>query len=131
MTIYFLPAPNEIKKMIITSSVIVRVDIVKERASLKHGYFRAKLYLINFDFVEIAEFFSVENQKCKTINYRYQWMDKSKKQLIKRWDNVDHFPDLPNFPHHIHIGDENNVEPGQSLSILDLIAIIENEISVS
>ncbi|MCL1467153.1 toxin-antitoxin system TumE family protein [Argonema galeatum] len=48
--------------------------------------------------------------------------------LRKRWDNVEHFPDLPNFPHHVHIGEESNVEPSRSLTILELIDIIEEEI---
>lgn len=36
-------------------------------------------------------------------------MDATKTQLIKRWDNVQHFPNLPNFPHHVHINEESNV----------------------
>ena len=40
---------------------------------------------------------------------------------------MEHFPDLPNFPHHVHIGDEEHVEPSQSMSIIELIALIEQE----
>jgi hypothetical protein len=30
-------------------------------------------------------------------------MDEQQGVLKKRWDNVEHFPDLPNFPHHVYI----------------------------
>ncbi|WP_347179512.1 toxin-antitoxin system TumE family protein [Roseofilum halophilum] len=50
-----------------------------------------------------------------------------KEILKKRWDRVKDFPDLPNFPHHIHIGSESNVEPGQSRSILEFIDFMESD----
>ncbi|MDM8525809.1 DUF6516 family protein [Desulfococcaceae bacterium HSG8] len=43
-------------------------------------------------------------------------------------DNTGHFPLLPNYPHHVHIGSEDNVEPSDSLNIIELIDIIEQEI---
>jgi Family of unknown function (DUF6516) len=58
-------------------------------------------------------------------------MDEQQGVLKKRWDNVEHFPDLPNFPHHVHIGDEEHVEPGQSMSIIELITLIELEFGSS
>ncbi|MFB2971551.1 DUF6516 family protein [Aerosakkonema sp. BLCC-F183] len=84
--------------------------------------------LSNGDFLEVVEFFVLRDRTCVTESYRYQWMDNSQKVLRKRWDNVEHFPDLPNFPHHVHVGEESNVEASKSLSILDLIDIIEAEI---
>ena len=55
-------------------------------------------------------------------------MDEQKEKLRKRWDNVQHFPNLPNFPHNVHIIAENNVEPSQSGNILELIELIEKEL---
>jgi Family of unknown function (DUF6516) len=54
-------------------------------------------------------------------------MDGSKQVLRKRWDSVNHFPGLPNFPHHVHVGDEANVEAGVCLSILEFIELMEAE----
>lgn len=39
-----------------------------------------------------------------------------------------YFPDLSNFPHHVHVGDEKQVVPGRALSILELIDLIEQEL---
>jgi len=117
-----------IKTKLADSSIISTVEIVDERILMNRGYFRARFTLTNTDFVEIAESFAFQNNQLITLDYRYQWMDASKKVLRKRWDSVKHFPDLPNFPHHIHIGLESNVEPGLSQNILEFIGVMESEL---
>jgi hypothetical protein len=49
----------------------------------------------------------------------------SLRQLIRRWDNAQHYPGLPNFPHHVHEGNERQVVPGRALSIIELMDLIE------
>jgi hypothetical protein len=53
---------------------------------------------------------------------------KPQQTLRKRWDNVEHFPNLRNFPPHLPIGEEFNVEPSCSIKILELIDLIENDL---
>lgn len=120
---------NAVKAKLNTSSVISSVEIVDERILIKRGYFRARLTLRNGDFLEIAESFTVQDGDCVTLDYRYQWMDKTKQKLRKRWDSVRHFPELQNFPHHVHLAEESNVEPSQSRSILEFIDLMEQELS--
>jgi hypothetical protein len=117
-----------IKKGLNTSAVISSVEIVDERILLNRGYFRARLILSNEDFLEIAESFAIQADQCITLDYRYQWMNGSKQILKQRWDSVKHFPDLPNFPHHVHVGSDANVEPGQARSIIEFINFIESEL---
>ncbi|MGD1928607.1 MAG: DUF6516 family protein [Leptolyngbyaceae cyanobacterium] len=109
-----------------SSSIIATFEIVDERIFLNRGYLRARLTLTNDDFLEIAESFAVEEKILITLDYRYQWMNSTKDVLKKRWDSVKHFPRLSNFPHHVHVGSESNVEPGQSQNILELIELIES-----
>ena len=118
-----------IKEKLVNSSIVSSIDIVDERILLSRGYVRARLILTNTDFLEVAESFEIQNDQLITLDYRYQWMDASKKILKKRWDSVKHFPDLHNFPHHIHVGSEANVEPGQSRNILDFIGFLKSELS--
>ena len=118
-----------IKETLDNSAIISSIDIVDERVLLSRGYFRARLTLTNTDFLEIAESFEIQNDPLITLDYRYQWMDASKQILRKRWDSVKHFPGLPNFPHHIHIGSESNVEPGQSRNSLEFIEFLESELN--
>ncbi len=118
-----------IKKKLSASPIINEIEIIDEKVLLNRGYFRVRLTLINTDFLEVAEAFTIENNQILTLDYRYQWMDSSKQVLKKRWDSVKHFPDLPNFPHHVHIGSEINVKPGQSRNILQFIDFMESELS--
>lgn len=117
-----------VKAKLADSPIIVTVESVDERILLNRGYFRARFTLTNSDFVEIAESFTFQNNQLITLDYRYQWMDTSKQVLRKRWDSVKHFPNLPNFPHHVHIGSESNVEPGSSRNILEFIGFMESEL---
>lgn len=118
-----------IKVKLLTSPAIQSFVIVKERIILNQGYFRARLTLTNGDFCEVVEFFTVQNQTWVTETYRYQWMDATKQQLRKRWNNVEHFPDLPNFPHHVHILEETNVYPSQSRNIIEIIDYLEQALN--
>jgi Family of unknown function (DUF6516) len=120
-----------VKEKLAASSVVISISVVDERVLLNRGYFRARLTLTNADFLEIAESFTIQNAQHTTLDYRYQWMDASKRVLKKRWDSVRHFPKLPNFPHHVHIDSESNVESCQSRNILEFIDLIKSELNCS
>jgi hypothetical protein len=120
---------TDIKEKLSNSSIVSSIELIDERVLLSRGYFRARLILTNTDFLEIAESFTIQNDQLITLDYRYQWMDASKQILKKRWDSVKHFPGLPNFPHHIHIGSESNVESGQSRNIIEFMGFIESEMN--
>jgi len=57
--------------------------------------------------------------KFEHLGYRYHFQDKNS-ELIFRYDNTPHFPDLPNFPHHKH--NPAGAEPSKAPSILSAIA---------
>jgi aromatic ring-opening dioxygenase catalytic subunit (LigB family) len=61
------------------------------------------------------------------ITYSYHWADAAN-QLITRWDNTPHFPDLPGFPDHIHNGATGEVTPGQPMSIFAVLDAIADRI---
>jgi hypothetical protein len=119
---------DEIKSKIAASPALTFAEIVTERTLVDRGYFRVRLTLINGDFLELSEYFVVESGTILTLEYRYQWMNFPQQKLIKRWDNAKHFPGLPNFPHHVHVGDEKQVVSGEPISIIELIDLIEQEI---
>ncbi len=118
---------ENIKSRLISSNAITTFTITEELDLGDRGYFRARVTLSNGDFLEIAEYFAIAENVVTTTRYRYQWMDCDRQNLRKRWDNVRHFPNLPNFPHHIHVGSEENVISGYVLSIQELLDILEQE----
>ncbi len=111
-----------------TSTVIVDINVVKNRASENQGQFRARLRLHNGDFLEISEYFRIKEDEVQTVEYRFQWMDPAKETLRKRWDNAPHYPKLPGFPHHIHVGNSGEVIAGVPLSISLFIELLEHEL---
>ncbi len=121
---------EDIKSRLIASNAIAAFTIVEELDFGDRGYFRARVTLSNDDFLEVAEYFKITNNVVTTTRYRYQWMDCDRANLRKRWDNVPHFPNLPNFPHHIHVESEGNVISGDSLNIQELLDILEQEIEI-
>ena len=121
---------DHLSSQCLLSPVIASFTITAEREFADRGYFRARLTLINGDFLEVSEYVILQQGKCATQEYRYQWMDASQQHLRKRWDNAKHFPDLPNFPHHIHDGSETHVVSGKALSILELLVWFEKESDV-
>lgn len=66
---------TEIKAKLVASSAVASIAVVEEHVLPDRGYFRARLGLSNNDFLEVAEYFVVEEGHCVTRQYRYQWMD--------------------------------------------------------
>ncbi len=113
----------QLKTKLAISSIVASFNVVEEKVWLDRGYVRIRIALNNGDFLEAAEYSVLQDDDLTTRRYRYQWMDKERRKVRKRWDNVEHFPD------HIHIGKEENVEPGESLSIIQLL-LLADEISM-
>lgn len=120
---------TEIELALIHSPVIADYQIVRAVAHTDDGYIRVRATLVTGNFLEAAEYFLLEREAIITDDYRYQWMDAAKTALRKRWDCTPDHPELPNFPHHIHLGDEKTVVPGHVLSLIDLLDILEREMA--
>lgn len=73
--------------------------LTAERANL-----RIRLRFENGALLEINEALIVENGTLKSLGYRYHFQ-RANNELIFRYDNTPHFPDLPSFPHHKHLRD--------------------------
>lgn len=111
------------------SPLIDAFQVIEQKAWPDRGYVRIRMTLHNGDFLEVAEYFVLEGDELVPHRYRYQWMDGERQRLRRRWDNIEHYPGLPAFPHHVHIGDEQCVEPSHRLSILDLLRTLSDEIA--
>ena len=91
-----------------------------ERANLKlrlRFYFK---YLLS-----ISEALVVVDEQITAIDYRYHFQD-GQNNLIFRYDNTPHFPNLSSFPHHKHLVDRVIAcgQPNIAMVIQDAIAFI-------
>ncbi len=119
---------TDIELALIRSPIIAAYQVIRSEVNTDDGYIRVRATLINGDFLEAAEYFILERDAILTDDYRYQWMDASKIVLRKRWDCTPDHPEVATYPHHIHIGDENTVVPGQVLNLIALLDTLEREL---
>lgn len=117
----------QLKAKLAISPIVASFNVVEEKVWSDRGYIRLRIALSNGDFLEAAEYFVLQNNAFITRRYRYQWMNEERRELRKRWDNVEHYPDLSNFTHHVHVGNEENVESGESLSIIQLLDLLADD----
>ena len=73
--------------------------LTPERANL-----RIRLRFDNGALLEINEALVVANGTLTTLGYRYH-LQQANNELVFRYDNTPHFPDLPSFPNHKHLRD--------------------------
>lgn len=87
--------------------------------------FKAQLTFTNDSTLFIKEYV-FENKERK---YAYHWIDTSG-NLICRWDNANHWPDISTSPHHKHTDDK--VSESTEISIGDvlnrIIVKLENDL---
>jgi len=121
----------QLKAKLAISPIVASFNVVEERVWPDRGYIRIRMGLSNGDFLEAAEYFVLQDDDPITRRYWYQWMNRERRELRKRWDNVEHYPDLSNFPDHLHVGKEENVEHSESLSIIQLLDVLASEISTA
>lgn len=77
---------------------------VEEILTAVRANLRIRLRFKNGALLEINEAIIVENGALKTLGYRYH-LQGADNQLLFRYDNTPHFPDLPSYPHHKHLSD--------------------------
>jgi len=119
-----------IKERLITEPVVVSFEILRERRTLMDGHLRVRLQLIDSSQLEFSEYVHHSpSEQIEVITYSYHWA-KADYTLIRRWDNTPHYPDLPNFPHHIHDGATSIVLPGRPMSIFNVLDEIASQITV-
>ena len=83
------------------------------RVRFKTGY----LFELNEAAIVVADQF-------KRLNYRYHFQD-SQNNLVFRYDNTPHFPDLESFPHHKHLSNKviSSEEPSAIMAIEEAIRL--------
>lgn len=119
---------SRVELALVSSPIVAEYQVVRSWANTDDGYIRLRATLSNDDVLEAAEYFVLDKNQIVTVDYRYQWMDSAKKILRRRWDSTPDHPGLENFPHHIHLNNETTLIPGQPLSLIELLNILESEL---
>ena len=94
----------EYERALLASPTVTRFTILKKRIIEREGFIRARAELKGG---------GLEGQ------------------LIRRWDNASHYPDLPHAPHHIHHGDEMPEGNSQPPTLQTVLTEIEANLSAA
>ncbi len=116
---------DAVKERLTTDPLVAGFSIIRERVMLVDGHLRARLTISDGSLLKFSEYVQRSpDDQIEVVTYSYHWAD-ADGNLIRRWDNTPHFPDLPGFPHHVHDGRADSILPGKPVSIflvLDEIA---------
>ena len=111
----------EIFKWLDDSSFVKSHSINDFRKSDNVFYINLKIHFINNSELHVREYVDVEHRK-----YSFHWQS-SNGDLIIRWDNAPHFPDLITFPHHKHLA-SGDVTESYNISLEEILEFIKDEI---
>jgi hypothetical protein len=107
----------------IAASPLVRSsEVVLDRRTSQVGLVRGDLYFANDSRLHFRELVEFQGDVITRHMYSYHYQD-SKQIMVFRYDDTPHYPALPNFPHHKHIGSSNEVisaEPPELTAVYPL-----------
>jgi hypothetical protein len=63
------------------------------------------------------------------LDYSYHWQNEQG-ELIIRWDNAAHYPNITTYPHHKHVGSEHIIEPSYEQNLEHVLAFIKSQIAL-
>jgi hypothetical protein len=89
------------------SPIVISSSITFDKRSQTIGFIRGDIYFRDGSLLHIREFVSVQHTIDRYM-YVYHYQD-TNGNLIFRYDNTPHFPDISTFPHHKHAGRESAI----------------------
>ena len=100
-----------IQERLVTDPMVISFRVIRERSTVVDGHLRARRTLADGSQLEFSEYMQRSPAgEIAVITYSYHWAD-ANNQLITRWDNAPHFPQLPGFPDHRHDGATGEGQP--------------------
>ena len=103
-------------------------DIIQEYEILDYKkwqigfYFKSKASLRDGSFLYIREYVDEDDKK-----YAYHWQ-RANGELIARWDNAPHHPQLSTFPHHKHEGGSPDAsKESKEVSVVEVLTYIRQK----
>ena len=107
---------------IISHGYIEVEQLAFNNQSNRRGTIRGRLKFHDGLLLDFGEVIILRNRRIVKLRYAYHYQNESD-EVIFRYDNVPHYPNLPTHPHHKHIG--STVEPSQAPDLSEVLREIE------
>ncbi len=111
----------EIFKWLEDDSFVKSYSITDFRKSETTSYLNIKIQFVNNSELHVREYVDTDHRK-----YAFHWQS-SNGDLIIRWDNAPHFPNLITFPHHKHLA-SGDVTKSYNISLDEILDFIQKQI---
>jgi hypothetical protein len=110
---------------ILAAPHIIQTDISFDEVSESECYIHGILTLNGNYELHIAEYV-VTAPEFKRLKYRFH-LQSSENQMIARWDNAPHHPEIKTHPDHLHIGEKIKANPPMDIAqvLADVLSFIE------
>ena len=120
----------EIQKAVGQSPIVRLTNVTYEKRGTHEGIIRGRVDFVDSTVLEWREYVDVETE-VDCLMYVYQYMDSSMK-LIFRYDNTGHHRKLviPTYPHHKHLGRDENVVPSEPMDLTAVLQEIESMVEL-
>jgi hypothetical protein len=115
---------DDVEVAFLLSSVVLSFQIREREERQQEGFIRLRAVLSAGDIFEAFEFVVATLGVVQTLTYRIHWQD-GDGRLKRRWDNAPHHRDVSTFPHHVHVGPGDQIEPSEPMTILQALALVE------
>ena len=104
----------------------ILAEFVVEVTILRADYhaFKLKVTLANGSTLRINE----QYYRDTLEQYAYYWLD-TNKRLITDWDNAPHHAYLSSFPHHKHVGSQDNRQSSAETTPEEILTAIRTHLS--
>jgi hypothetical protein len=86
--------------------------------------YRMRVILLNGSQLQCVERARLHPDGLRIEKYSFHWQSPDE-NLIYRWDNAPHHPELSTFPHHIHESDDVRVLPHEAIDVAGVLEKIE------
>ena len=95
---------DTLEARLIVSPVVLTFDVVRREVTPVDGKIRVRATLLDGGLLELFEYVTEDRGQVRLRKYGFHWQG-ANGDLVRRWDNANHYSGLPGEPHHVHLAD--------------------------
>ena len=119
---------SEVQSLIRSSIFIENVDVEYEVKSRSIGIVHGVSGMIDGSTLQFMELINIKRDKMIRLKYRFHLMNVND-EIIFRYDNAPHHPEIATYPHHKHVRGEKVPRQSKEIGLKDVLLEIGEMIS--